>query len=143
MIEWASIRSLLGVLFLGNLGALLSLKVLGRRNLTAVRTFFTRVPKRPLTTFFLAARALEAAGVLATFFSGLTFLMVLGSFLATGFLALGAASALAAFSAFGFSPAGAFFFPSLPGMMDLFSKVVFFLKKVEKPRKFLTKCLNK
>ena len=33
--------------YLGNLGALLSLKVLGRRNLTAVRTFFTRVPKRP------------------------------------------------------------------------------------------------
>merc|ERR1719423_146570 len=126
MIESASMRCLFGVLFLGNLGALLSLKVLGRRNLTAVRTFFTRVPKRPLTTFFLAA------GVLATLFSGLTFLMVLGSFLATGFLALGAASALAAFSAFGFSAAGAFFFPSLPGMMDLFSKV-FFYKRLKNP----------
>merc|ERR1712126_530379 len=102
-------RSLLGVLFLGNLGALFSLKVLGRRNLTTVLTFFTRVPNRPLTIFFLAARALEAAGVLATFFSGLTFLMVFGSFLATGFLTLAAASALAAFSAFGFSAAGAFF----------------------------------
>merc|ERR1719259_1131054 len=94
-----------------------SLKVLGRRNLTTVLTFFTRVPNRPLTIFFLAARAFEAAGVLATFFSGLTFLMVFGSFLATGFLTLAAASVLgAALSALGLSPA-TFFFPSLPGMI--------------------------
>merc|ERR1712042_391437 len=114
-------RSLLGVLFLGNLGALLSLKVSGRRNLTTVLTFFTRVPKRPLTIFFLAASALDAAGVLATFFSGLTFLMVLGSFLAAaGFMTLAAALAFgAAFSALGFSPAF-FTFPSLPGIFYIY-----------------------
>merc|ERR1711962_1088885 len=103
MTEYASILSLLGTLFFGNLGALLSLRVLGRRNLTTVRTFFT------------AERAFAAAGVLATFFSGLIFLMVLGSFF--GFSAALGLSALG-FSAF-FSaaapPAAAFFFPSFAG----------------------------
>merc|ERR1719374_64473 len=112
MIEYASIRSLLGVLFLGNLGALFSLNVLGRRNLTAVLTFLTRVPKRPLTIFFLAESALAAAGVLATFFSGLTLLMVLGSF-----FAFSAAFGLSAFSTFFSAPPAAFFFPSLVGAM--------------------------
>merc|ERR1712168_1160600 len=117
-------RSRFGTLFLGNLGARLSLRVLGRRNLTTVLTFFTRVPNRPLTVFFLADRALAAAGVLATFFSGFTFLMVFGSFLtAAGFLTL--ASALgAAFSAFG--AAAAFFFPSFAGIFRKSFLIFFF-----------------
>merc|ERR1711962_946786 len=128
MTEYASILSLLGTLFFGNLGALLSLRVLGRRNLTTVLTFFTRVPNRPLTVFFLAESAFAAAGVLATFFSGLIFLMVLGSFF--GFSAALGLSALG-FSAF-FSaaapPAAAFFFPSFAGAIMIYCFLIFLTK---------------
>lgn len=87
MILWASIRLREGVDFLGYLGVLAGLKVLGLLKCTLVRTFLTRVPWVPLTVFFWTFWALRTALAGAFFSSDAGAFSAV--FFGTGFLPLG------------------------------------------------------